>query len=262
MPDNRGKVMGSGAAGGHKDPQELQGSDAAAAAQVARELAAGRVGGLGGASVDLDRAEILQAVAAGRLSRSEAEGRLTELLSKEDRKRGGHLFRTQHTERHLMDAREAIEKRLAEEAVRAQDPEAILKKYAVWLRCRRAQLHQGIFLLKDPRGIVLGPEDWIADYRRETKLVWRGEIICQECLSEGVEERLPYEWQDYQKGTFIPNPRHVWKTPRDYATFELEGHTRLGRLRNEAANFELNRIEREIDAREGLARANEVVRHG
>jgi hypothetical protein len=140
------------------------------------------------------------------------------------------------------------------------------KAYQYFLKCRNA-VHtvgalpappHGIYFTKRPDGIV-GDRDWFSTYKKRDA-AWRGqEILCQVCLKMGIEgARLHYEWQDQNRGLFIPEKRWIWKLPKDLARYKVEGMTRAFDLPSESSN----RWRAEVDAKLDKARQEGVLTNG
>lgn len=142
------------------------------------------------------------------------------------------------------DAAKWLEKNQAAERALVQEREQEDEKlYQYFLKCRNpthtvgaqpAPPH-GIYFVKRPGGMV-GDQDWFSTYKKRNA-VWRQDILCQVCLKMGIEgARLHYEWQDGNRGLFVPDKRWVWKVPRSPQRAKIEGMTRAFDLPYESSN--------------------------
>lgn len=162
-------------------------------------------------------------------------------------------------------AKWVTERKAQMDAVKARRAAEDQNTYLYFLKCRNphsidgapAPAH-GIYFTRRPDGMVAN-EDWYSRYKKRSQ-AWRGqEIECQVCLMMGIaRQRLPYEWADVNTGTWIPDPRWVWKVPKDPQRAEIEGETRAFDLPYEAANT----WRAEVEARLAKARQEGVLTNG
>lgn len=118
-------------------------------------------------------------------------------------------------------------------------------KYRYYLKCRNG-MHQlgelpapphGLYFVKNPRSDAVSSTDWESTYKPRDQ-AWHQEIYCQVCLKAGFGRvRLPFTWIDSMEGTWLPDPRWVWKSPIDPAVWEREGDTRANDLPTAASNM-------------------------
>lgn len=116
--------------------------------------------------------------------------------------------------------------------------------YQWYIRCKSC-LNHGVYLMRPiQRGEVLGMKDWIARYKPKPEDYWVRIPLCQVCLHNGEEVPLQVsEFHNWQH-TFKPNPRWVWKIPKDPERFEYEGNFRAMLLEWGASNSHIEDIER------------------
>ena len=116
--------------------------------------------------------------------------------------------------------------------------------YQWYIRCKEC-LDHGVYLTRPiQRGEVLTMKDWYARYKPKAEDFWDRMPLCQVCLTKGSEVQLQIGEVDRWKRTWKPNPRWVWKLPRDPERFRFEGNFRAMLLEYGASNSHVEDIER------------------
>lgn len=127
-----------------------------------------------------------------------------------------------------------LDRRQAEAVVEALKVES--QDYIFFLRCKRR--HKGLFFTANPLGRVIEMTDWFTTYKKPGDL-YLGEVYCQVCLgTENHRERMPIIPEDRTRGTWRPELRHIFRTPRDAARAKVEGDMRACDMPFDSQNVE------------------------
>lgn len=152
------------------------------------------------------------------------------------------LFPTDDNQQEFFDAQKNLaifekEKTDREAALAAQER----ADYVYFVRCRNYSEHpqgqpsHGLYFTDKPNESEVNDGDWYTGYKKKTD-IWRQAVYCQVCLRAGTERVLPVEMIDWRKGKWRPDPRWVFKVPRDLERARIEGESRAWPIRGETNN--------------------------
>ena len=138
-------------------------------------------------------------------------------------------------------------KELEEQKIQVEqsNDEADSKEWQYFHQCRRG--HPALFYTKNPRGGSVSPKGWFSSYKKPGE-PWRGYVVCQLCTKFHADGEMDldtetpiqvnsFEGSNRQTTVFVPNPRYVYRYPKDKAKRrEIPAH-RTAMLPHSSANY-------------------------
>lgn len=136
-----------------------------------------------------------------------------------------------------------------------QEDEAL---YLYYLKCRNGTHNDdgvdvpphGIYFVGKPNLGGVKDHEWYSRYKRR-EAVRRGDnVVCQVCLKMGIpNQTLPYIWTGSgDEMRLVPDPRWVWRTPKNPALYAAVGDSRAFDLAYAASNSWRDEYDRKVAA--------------
>lgn len=169
-----------------------------------------------------------------------------------------HVVLMPETEVEYVSAEKALQQSLRAnkqmEAIRAEMDE---QRYLYFVRCERQvnrdrSPHQGVYIAEPFESGVVPAGKWWATYLEKGQRYQVGMvIICQQCEKDGHPCALPVELDG--KGGFTVDLMHIWKVPRDYDEYLVEGASRALDLPYASGNMwreaHMKKVEKALEVR-------------